>query len=79
MRIKENKKEKYIYNLDEIAQNIYNKAIDMDFQDYKEEKEKEIKEIENALYYIQSCAQNEYNADYFRTFYNAILTIFENE
>lgn len=79
MRIKENKKEKYIYNLDEIAQNIYNKAIDMDFQDYEEEKEKEVKEIENALYYIKSCAQNEYNADYFRTFYNAILTMFENE
>lgn len=56
----------------EIAEKIYSKCSDMDLQDYAEEKEKEIAEIENALYHIKCYAQNEYNQEYWRTLLNAL-------
>lgn len=59
----------------EIAERIYELSSDMDFEDYKEEKRKEIIELENAIYYIKTIAQNEYNNDFFRTFYNALQKI----
>ncbi len=32
-------------------------------------------ELKNALYWIRSAAQNEYNNDYFRVLYNVLLII----
>lgn len=32
-------------------------------------------EITEVLYQLQAHAQNEYNADYWRTFYNALIVI----
>ena len=34
-------------------------------------------DIENAVYYIDAAAQNEYNHDYFRVLYNTLLSIAE--
>lgn len=59
----------------EIAQRIYELSKDMDSSDYEEEKEKELQELTNCIYYIKACAQNEYNFDYFRTFFNALQNI----
>ena len=33
------------------------------------------KDIENALYNLKAYAQNEYNSDYWRTFYNLLQVI----
>ena len=67
-----------IYNFDtlETAKNIYKSFEDMDAADYEESKEQTIEELESALYYLKTVAQNKHNADYFRTFYNAITLIF---
>lgn len=60
---------------EEIAQRIYELSQDMDWMDYEHEKAEEIAELEKCLYYIRTVAQNEHNADYFRTFYNALQRI----
>ena len=60
---------------DEIAEILYNLNEDMDAQDYEEEKEKEIAELEEALYQLQAMAQNEYNKDYWRTLWNALQNL----
>lgn len=60
---------------DEIAENLYNAITDMDWMDYEEEKERVIKELTEALYYLKACAKNEYNADYFRTLYRILENI----
>lgn len=59
----------------EIAENLYELSKDMDYMDYEEEKENIINDLENALYYIRTIAQNEYNQEYFRTFYNILQRI----
>lgn len=59
----------------EIARKLYELSKDMDYMDYEEEKENIINELENALYYIKTIAQNEYNQEYFRTFYNILQRI----
>ena len=63
-----------LYKIDtfEIANKLYELAKDMDWMDYEEEKERTINEIEQGIYYIRTMAENEYNADYFRTFYNIL-------
>ncbi len=60
---------------DEIAKILYNLSEDMDAQDYEEEKEKEIAELEEALYQLRAMAQNEYNKDYWRTLWNALQNL----
>ena len=57
---------------DEIALTLYEKIKDLDFSDYEEEKEKEIEELTNALYYLKTICENELNKDYFRTLYKAL-------
>ena len=37
------------------------------------------KELEECLYHIKACAQNEFNSDYWRVFYNALCKITEQE
>ena len=34
-----------------------------------------MKEVEEALYQLQAVAENEYNADYYRTFWNILQKI----
>ena len=36
-------------------------------------------DVENALYYLKTAAENEYNHDYFRVFYNVLCEITEND
>ena len=62
-------------SVEEVANKLYELAKDMDYMDYEDEKEQEIADIENALYYLKALAQNEYNADYFRTFWNLLQRI----
>ena len=59
-----------LYNIDVegIANVLYNMSIDMDFSDYQEEKEKEIKDIIEALYQLKAICENPYNSDFYRTF-----------
>lgn len=59
----------------EIASKLYELSTDMDYMDYEEEKEKIINEIENAIYYLKTVANNEHNAEYFRTFYKILERI----
>lgn len=59
----------------EIAEKLYELSKDMDYMDYEEEKESVINDLENALYYIKTISQNEYNQEYFRTFYNILQRI----
>jgi len=62
----------------EMAINIYNSCCDMDFLDYENEKETEIAEIENALYYLKTISQNEHNKG-FKTLLKALEMIFQEK
>lgn len=62
-------------SVQEIADKLYELSKDMDYMDYEEEKGQILDDLENAIYYIKSVAQNECNADYFRTFYNILQSI----
>ena len=59
----------------EIALALYENIKDMDYMDYEDEEEQIKADIENAIYHLKAIAQNEYNADYFRTFYNILQRI----
>jgi len=72
MNIEEFKIEKYPQ---EIAEKLYNLQLDMDWMDYEEEKEQIVNDLENAIYYLKSVCENEYNANYFRTFYKILENI----
>ncbi len=63
----------------EIAQNIYNRCCDMDFRDYEEQKEQEIAELEEALYYLKTLSQNEYNRKCFSSLLKALEIIFQED
>lgn len=56
----------------EIAEILFENAKDMDFADYEDDKEQIINDLENAIYYLKTIAKNEYNQEYFRTFYNTL-------
>lgn len=60
-----------------VATKLYDMCCDMDYMDYEETKEKELNDIENVLYYIKSCAENPYNNDCWRTFYNLLENLDE--
>jgi len=55
-----------------IAEKIYNLACDMDFNDYQEQKQEEINQIEEALYTIKVYCENEHNRDYWRYLFLAL-------
>lgn len=61
-----------IKSVEELALTLYNNAMDMDFMDYEDTKEKTLNELQEALYQIETIAKNEYNKDYWRTFWNAL-------
>ena len=60
---------------EEVAERLYELAKDMDYMDYEDEEEQIKADIENVIYHLKAIAQNEYNADYFRTFYNILQRI----
>lgn len=64
-----------IKSVEEIIERLLELAKDMDFADYEENEEQTKKDIENALYNLKAYAQNEYNSDYWRTFYNLLQLI----
>lgn len=41
----------------------------------KEEQAQDVKELEEAIYYIKTLSENKYNSDCFRTFWNALQMI----
>ena len=57
---------------EEIAQTLCNYAEDMDYLDYEETREQTENELINALEQIKTIAKNEYNSNYWRTFWNAL-------
>lgn len=59
-------------DIEEIATGLYENMTDMDSYDYEEEKKQILSDIENALYNIKAIAQNDYNQNYWRTFWNAL-------
>lgn len=59
-------------SIQELANNIYENIKDMDYMDYEESKETTITELENVLYWVKATAQNSYNSDCWRTFWNAL-------
>ena len=62
-------------SVEEIIERLLELAKDMDFADYEENEEQTKKDIKNALYNLKAYAQNEYNSDYWRTFYNLLQLI----
>lgn len=64
-----------IKSVEEIIERLLELVKDMDFADYEENEEQTKKDIENALYNLKAYAQNEYNPDYWRTFYNLLQLI----
>jgi hypothetical protein len=61
-----------IKSIEEVATILYNNAIDMDYMDYEDTKEETLNELQEALYQIEAIAKNEYNKDYWRTFWNVL-------
>lgn len=61
-----------IKSVEELALILYENSKDMDFADYEDTKEKTLNELQEALYQIETIAKNEYNKDYWRTFWNAL-------
>ena len=59
----------------EITEKLFELSKDMDCMDYEEEEEKIKTDLENAIYYIKTICENEYNAEYFRTFYRILERI----
>lgn len=64
-------RENSYYNPEDIAE----KMIQLSNLESNQEIEGLQAELENALYQIKAIAQNEYNADYYRVFYNTLLVI----
>lgn len=62
-------------NIDKIANKLYELTKDLDFADYEESKKQEIGELIDAIDWIKTAAQNEYNKDYWRTFFGALARL----
>lgn len=65
-------KENSYYHIEDIAEQL----IELSNLGMSEELKEE---LENALSYLQSAAQNPYNKDYYRVLYNVLLVITGNE
>lgn len=66
---------KDIKSVEELALILYENSKDMDFMDYEETKEQTLSKLQEALYQIEAIAKNEYNKDYWRTFWNALQSL----
>lgn len=58
---------------DEIARKLY--ELCGYYTPDKQEQVQDIKDLEEAIYNIKAIAQNKYNSDYYRTFWNALQMI----
>lgn len=67
----------YNVDIDKIANKLYELTKDLDFADYEENKEQEIRELTDAIYWIKAAAQNEYNANYWRTLFRVLARLEE--
>jgi len=61
-------KENSFYSIDDIAEKLIQLSNLEQVQEIKED-------LEKALSHLKAVAQNEYNSDYFRTFYNVLSII----
>ena len=70
---------KYI-NMDSqmIAEKMHEAAKEKDFFNYDGDKEKEIKELEEAIYQLKATAENPYNSDYWRALVDTLIAIFQD-
>ena len=59
----------------EIADRLYELAKDIDFSDYEEQEEETKAGLINCIYDLKAIAQNKYNSDYYRIFYNILQRI----
>lgn len=66
---------RYAYAPDDIAKTLYEMTTDMDYADYEDTKEEDIRQLCDALYQIQAIAENDHNADYWRTLWNCLQMI----
>lgn len=64
-----------IKSIEEITERLFELVADMDAHDYEDEQEKIKSDLENALYQLKALAQNEYNFEYWRTFWNVLQRI----
>lgn len=58
------------------VEDVVEKLIELSNLESNEELKNELEEV---VYYLKAVAQNEYNNDYFRVFYNVLLVITGNE
>jgi hypothetical protein len=63
------------YYPDDIASVLYKLSSDIDIQDYSENKEHEIRDLQECLYQLLAIAQNKYNSEFYRTFWNCLERI----
>lgn len=63
---------RYLDDIETLAHNMYDACCDMDCEDFKSEKEKEIQDLVDCLYHLKSICENEHNSDFFRTFANCL-------
>ena len=56
-------------------ENVAEKLLELSNLTNDESVEEIKNDLENALYHLSAIAENKYNKDYFRTFYNALLVI----
>ena len=67
---------KYIENNYYYPCDVADKLIELSNLELTEELKEE---LESAMYWLRSAAQNKYNPDYFRVLYNVLLVITGNE
>lgn len=67
-----NYNENSYYNIEDIVESLMALTTLKQSEELKEE-------LKNAVYYLKSVAENEYNADYFRVLYNVLLAITGDE
>lgn len=63
------------YYPDDIASVLYKLASEADHADYSENKEHEINDLKECLYQLLAIAQNKYNSEFYRTFWNCLERI----
>lgn len=60
------------YDCEDMANGLLSNVLESEREQFDREA------IVDAVYYIKACAENPYNHDFFRAFYNLLQTINEN-
>lgn len=66
------------YDTNELAERLYEIATESnpeEAENYDYMKEDEIKQLEEALYYLKTVANNEMNKDYFKVLWNVLQSL----